>query len=133
MYQCFRTRTPIHVDGKLDEAAWRKAPKSPRFIDVIGGTPGLYDTRSAVLWDDENLYIGFWCEEPFPAAQIAQRDGLLGLKMPWKCWPRWRRYLLRVRNQRPHYVYEVSISGRTPSDRRAYAMCPSLDALPKTR
>jgi hypothetical protein len=77
VYKCYRTRSPIHVDGKLDEPVWLKTPKSPRFIDVIGGTPGIYDTRSALLWDDQNLYIAFWCEEPFPEAQITQRDGLI--------------------------------------------------------
>ena len=29
------------------------------------------------MWDDENLYIAFWCEEPYPAAHITERDGLL--------------------------------------------------------
>ncbi len=77
MYTCYRTRSAIHVDGSLDEPAWSRAPRSPRFIDVIGGTPGLYDTRSALLWDDQHLYIAFWCEEPYPEAHITQRDGLL--------------------------------------------------------
>ena len=56
---------------------WGKALKTRRFVDVIGGNPGLYDTKAAMLYDDENLYIGFWCEEPFPHATITQRDGLL--------------------------------------------------------
>lgn len=77
MYKCYRTRSPLLIDGKLDEAAWQKAPQSPRFIDVIGGNPGIYDTRSALLWDDQHLYIAFWCEEPYPEAHITERDGLL--------------------------------------------------------
>jgi hypothetical protein len=77
MYKCYRTRSPLLIDGKLDEPAWQKAPQSPRFIDVIGGNPGIYDTRSALLWDDEHLYIAFWCEEPYPEAHITERDGLL--------------------------------------------------------
>lgn len=77
MYTCYRTRAPIHLDGNPDEPAWTLAPKSPRFIDVIDGSPALYDSRSALLWDDQNLYIAFWCEEPFPEAHITQRDGLL--------------------------------------------------------
>lgn len=77
MVQCYRTRSALTIDGKLDESCWQRAPKSPRFIDVIGGTPGLYDTRSALLWDDNNLYIAFWCEEPYPAASITERDGLI--------------------------------------------------------
>jgi hypothetical protein len=77
MYTCYRTRSSIQVDGKPDELAWSKAPKSPRFIDVIGGNQGIFDTRAALLWDDENLHIAFWCEEPYPEAHITQRDGLL--------------------------------------------------------
>jgi hypothetical protein len=77
MYKCYRTRSSINVDGKLDESVWLKVSKSPRFIDVIGGTKGVYDTRSAMLWDDESFYIAFWCEEPFPEAHITKRDGLL--------------------------------------------------------
>ena len=77
MYTCYRTRTPMNVNGKLDKSAWLKAPKSPRFVDIVGGTKAVYDTRSALLWDDKNLYIAFWCEDPYPEAHIAQRDGLL--------------------------------------------------------
>lgn len=77
MYTCYRTHTPLAIDGRPEEAAWQKAPRSQRFIDVIGGTPGLYDTRAALLWDDDNLYIAFWCEEPYPSATITERDGLL--------------------------------------------------------
>lgn len=77
MYTCYRTRSPIHMDGNPDEPAWQKAPRSPRFIDVIDGAPGLYDTRSALLWDDEYLYIAFWCEEPFPRAELTERDSLI--------------------------------------------------------
>jgi hypothetical protein len=77
MYKCYRTRSSIHVDGNLDESVWQKVPKSPRFIDVVSGTQAVYDTRSALLWDAENLYIAFWCEEPYPDAHITERDGLI--------------------------------------------------------
>ena len=39
----------IEVDGRLDEADWRVAERSPRFADLIGGRPGVHDTRAAVL------------------------------------------------------------------------------------
>ena len=74
---CYRTRTPLCIDGRLEEDAWKKAPWSHRFVDVIGGTPALYDSRAAVLWDDRCLYVGFWAEEPYPTATITQRDGYL--------------------------------------------------------
>lgn len=79
-YTAYRTRTPLLVDGKLAEAVWQKVPHSPRFVDVVGGTPGIYDTRSAVLWDETNLYIAFWMEEPYVQAQITRRDDLIFLE-----------------------------------------------------
>ncbi|MBZ0287191.1 MAG: carbohydrate-binding family 9-like protein [Anaerolineae bacterium] len=79
-YTAYRTRQSITIDGRLNKPAWNQAPKSPRFIDVIGGTPALYDTRSAVVWDETNLYIAFWVEEPFVSAHQTERDSLIFLE-----------------------------------------------------
>ena len=79
-YTARKVCAPLTIDGRLSEAAWQEAKKSPRFVDVIGGNPGLYDTRSAVLWDDEYLYVAFWCEEPYVEAEITQRDELIFLE-----------------------------------------------------
>src|SRR5690554_3025916 len=76
-YVAYKTREKIVIDGKLNEKAWQLAPKSPRFVDIVTGGPALYDTRSAVLWDEEHLYIGFWVEEPFVKAELSERDSLL--------------------------------------------------------
>ena len=76
-YTCYRVREPLPLDGRLDAAAGAQAPRSPRFVDVVTGRPGLYDTRAAALWDDEALYIGFWLEEPFVAAELTERDSLI--------------------------------------------------------
>jgi hypothetical protein len=76
-YTCYRTREPIQIDGTLDKAAWAQAPKSPRFVDMASGTPGYYDTRMAALWDETNLYIGFWVQEPFVEAHHTERDAII--------------------------------------------------------
>ena len=76
-YTCYRTRSPLIVDGSLTESGWAKAPKSPRFVDMVTGDPAFFDTRAAVLWDDDNLYIGFWVEEPFVDAKLKERDSLI--------------------------------------------------------
>ena len=57
-YTCYRTNTPIRIDGRPDEPAWALAPKSSAFVDIVSGEPAWYDTRVAMLWDDENLYLG---------------------------------------------------------------------------
>lgn len=76
-YLCKRTPSPILIDGDLTKPVWKRCEKSHRFVDAVGGNPGLYDTRAALLWDDEALYVGFWCEEPFPQATLTERDSLL--------------------------------------------------------
>ena len=76
-YICYRTPQPLAVDGRLAEAAWQAAPKSPRFVDMVTGEPGFFDTRAAALWDDQNLYIGFWIEEPNVEAHLTERDSLI--------------------------------------------------------
>lgn len=76
-YTAYRAPEPLQIDGKLDEASWRLAPRSPRFVDLITGQPTVHDTRAAVLWDDTCLYVGFWVEEPFVEAKLTERDSLI--------------------------------------------------------
>jgi hypothetical protein len=73
-YTAYRTRAPVTVDGRLDEAAWKRAPLSPRFADILSGGRAIHDTRAAVVWDEENLYIAFRVEEPFVHAKYTNRN-----------------------------------------------------------
>lgn len=79
-YFCHRTEKKIEVDGSLTEESWLKAPKSPRFVDIVTGVPGFLDTRMAALWDDENMYIAFWIEEPEVRATLTERDSQVYLE-----------------------------------------------------
>src|SRR4051812_28596894 len=73
-YTCYRAAGPIVVDGKLDERSWQLAPKSTPFVDIVTGEPGWFDTRVAMLWDDEYLYFGFWVEENDVWGTLTERD-----------------------------------------------------------
>ena len=73
-YTAYRVERPLLIDGHLDEPEWQTAPRSPRFRDLVYGEPGIHDTRAAVLWDDDYLYIGFWIEEPNVTATLTERD-----------------------------------------------------------
>ncbi|UCE41153.1 MAG: carbohydrate-binding family 9-like protein [Candidatus Aminicenantes bacterium] len=73
-YTCYRANDPIYIDGRLDELSWEKAPKSPRFVDLVTGESAPLNTRMAALWDDVSLYIGFWVEEPRVQAKLTERD-----------------------------------------------------------
>jgi hypothetical protein len=73
-YTAYRAAGPIAVDGRLDERSWLLAPYSPRFVDLVSGRRAVHDTRAALLWDDDNLYVGYWVEEPFVRAAFTERD-----------------------------------------------------------
>lgn len=73
-YTSFKIDGPIQIDGKLDESAWMQAPRSRSFRDLISGEPTIHETRVAVLWDEEFLYVGYWIEEPDLQATLTERD-----------------------------------------------------------
>jgi hypothetical protein len=62
-YQCYKVPSPIKIDGKLDDAAWKDIPEAKGFMDK-----GAYviPRQSTVRmgWDAENLYVGIHCYEP---------------------------------------------------------------------
>jgi hypothetical protein len=76
-YICHRASHPIEIDGDLSKPAWRDAPRSRRFVDLVTGEPALLDTRMAALWDDNALYVGFWIEEPQVRASLTKRDSFI--------------------------------------------------------
>ena len=73
-YTCYRVAGPIVVDGRLDEPSWRMAPKSAPFVDIVTGEPAWFDTRVALLWDDDHLYFGFWAQETDVWGTLTGRD-----------------------------------------------------------
>src|SRR5258706_6755320 len=73
-YTAYHISEALQIDGHLEEAAWQHAPRSPRYVDLITGKPAIHDTRAAVLWDDENLYIGVRLEEPFVHAKFTTNN-----------------------------------------------------------
>jgi hypothetical protein len=76
-YTCHRAPHKMAIDGRLDRPAWRDAPKSRRFVDLVTGVPGFLETRMASLWDDEYLYVAFWVTEPNIKAKLSERDSLV--------------------------------------------------------
>ena len=67
----------ITIDGKLDEKVWADATKTSRFVDLVSGKATIHNTESAILWDDENLYIAFWIQDPDVQAKFKNRDDLI--------------------------------------------------------
>lgn len=73
-YTAYKISDTIIIDGKPDEAAWKNASKSNRFKDLVSGGETYLDTRATVLWDETNLYVAYWIEEPNVTATHTQRD-----------------------------------------------------------
>jgi len=62
------------IDGRLDEPSWLAAPHSSAFVDIVTGEPAWFETRVALLWDEQYLYFGFTAEEPNVRATLTERD-----------------------------------------------------------
>jgi len=70
----------IMIDGNTKKEVWQKANWSPRFVDMVTSAPGMYNTQTAILWNDTNLYIAFRVEEPFLEAKLTERDSVIFLE-----------------------------------------------------
>jgi len=70
----------IAINGDTTKPVWQSATWSQRFVDMVTGAAGLYDTRAAILWNDTHLYVAFAAEEPFVEAHLTQRDSIIFLE-----------------------------------------------------
>lgn len=62
-YECLRVDEDILVDGKLSENAWKRVCWSEPFVKMDTGAAVQFDSRIALLWDDEFLYVAFRFED----------------------------------------------------------------------
>ncbi|MCX6567850.1 MAG: carbohydrate-binding family 9-like protein [Candidatus Aminicenantes bacterium] len=78
-YVCRRAGSPVRIDGRLDDPAWRDADWTEVFGDIEGPLKPAprYRTRVQMLWDDRYLYIGAYLEEPHVWATLTERDSII--------------------------------------------------------
>jgi len=78
-YRCLRAQAPIVIDGRLDEASWRRAPWTSAFMDIEGTAKPKprYRTRAKLLWDDQYFYIAAEMEEPHVWATLTEHDSVI--------------------------------------------------------
>ncbi|MEX2260331.1 MAG: carbohydrate-binding family 9-like protein [Bryobacteraceae bacterium] len=74
-YDILRTPSPITVDGKLDEPVWRHAPSAGDFHFNWWKDGAKEQTVAKLLWDDENLYVGYYCHDKHISASVTKRHG----------------------------------------------------------
>jgi hypothetical protein len=76
----------IHVDGRLDELAWAKAPIVSGFRqrEPVEGAAATEDTVVRVLYDGDRLYVGILAQDREPErilARILRRDKVMELDL----------------------------------------------------
>ena len=78
-YDCPKATSPVRIDGKLDDAAWKAAPWTDFFVDIEGAAKPLprYKTRAKMLWDDEYFYVAAEMEEPHVWATLTEHDSVI--------------------------------------------------------
>ena len=126
-YIAHRSPGPIAVDGRLDEADWKAAQRSPRFSDLVRGEPGIHDTRAAVLWDDEHLYVGYWVEEPFVEGTLTERDSLIYKNNDVELFIAGRDAYYELEVNSLGTIYEVFFIWEEAYEKAGYARIPEFD------
>ena len=78
-YVCPRAVTPPKIDGRLDDAAWKRAPWTDYFVDIEGPVKSAprFRTRAKMLWDDRYFYVAAEIEEPHPWATLTAHDSVI--------------------------------------------------------
>ena len=76
-----RLTAPIHLDGKLDDAAWQTATPATDFTqnDPAEGQPASERTEVRFLYDDDALYIGarMWDATGDVRTRMGRRDAMV--------------------------------------------------------
>ena len=67
-----RLDTPLHLDGRLDEAVYEREPQIGEFIQAEpeAGEPISERTDVWILFDDENVYVAFRCWDSHPERMV---------------------------------------------------------------
>lgn len=76
-YTASKISSSIDIDGNVEKDIWKNANWSKRFVDMVTGSPGMYNTQVAILWNDTHLYFAFKAEEPLVEAQLMERDSII--------------------------------------------------------
>src|SRR6266498_1327159 len=77
--EALRISTKINFDGNPDEAVWQTAQHITNFTqrELHFGEPASEKTETAILYDNNSLYIGVWCYQKNAekiAAKYMSRD-----------------------------------------------------------
>ncbi|MBM3724723.1 MAG: c-type cytochrome [Acidobacteria bacterium] len=74
-YRIERAPSRITLDARLDEPAWRDATPVGDFIFNWFESGDREQTDARMLWDDDNLYVSWRCQDRHISAQVTERHG----------------------------------------------------------
>lgn len=104
-YDIKRASGPIVVDGKMDDAAWRRANKAENFHFNWYQSGAKEKTEARLLWDDTNLYVGFRCQDRHISAKVLERHGPVSLDDCVEV------FLRPDPDKRSYYGFEMNVIG----------------------
>src|SRR5262249_53999688 len=76
-YECPKTDQPPKIDGKIDDAVWKRAKWTGWFVDISTNVKPRFKTRAKMLWDDRALYIAAELEEPNVWGTLTEHDSVI--------------------------------------------------------
>ena len=76
-YVARKVAKPLKLDGKLDEQAWKDAPSTGVFVNTLTGGAADNKTEAKMLWDAQNLYLGFENADSDVWSTLSKRDDKL--------------------------------------------------------
>ena len=78
-YVSYRVATPIEIDGRIDDDAWKKVPWTDPFVDIEGDVRPRprFQTRAKMLWDDTYFYVAALLEEPHVWGTLTKHDSVI--------------------------------------------------------
>lgn len=76
VFKVAKSHEPITIDGKLSETAWKNSEvRSINYFYRIEKAEDEQTTKFRMLWDENNLYLFFECEDKYITAREKNRDG----------------------------------------------------------
>lgn len=78
-YVCYKTPSPIKIDGKLSPGEWDAIPWTDDFVDIEGDKQPKPDmrTRAKMAYDDNGMYFAALLEEPHVWGTITEHDAVI--------------------------------------------------------
>ncbi len=74
-YDIHRAKSKIRIDGKLDEASWKRGQPVGDFHFNWWVAGAKEQTVAKMLWDDEYLYVSWYCRDKHISASVTERHG----------------------------------------------------------